>query len=382
MKTITLLGSTGSIGTQALEVIESLSMKCGVLCAGTNYKLLETQCRRFCPEIAYIDESKYSLLKTALADTPVRVVTGEDALCECAAYEKSDIVLNSLLGIRGLRPMAAAIEAHKTIALANKETLVTGGSLIMAAAKKNGVRILPVDSEHSAIFQCMQGHVRPSRLILTASGGAFYGKPDSFLAAATAADALCHPTWNMGKKITVDCATLMNKGFEFIEAAHLFSFGAEKIDVIVHRESIVHSMVEFEDGSILAQLGAHDMRLPIQYALTYPERTGCIAKKISLSDVGTLHFETPDEKRFPLLMKAKECFKRGTLSCSALNGADEAAVALFLEGKTDYMQMIHLICDAADNADTHGLVTLESIEEADGAAREYVKTHCTSHAAF
>ncbi len=369
-KRIALLGSTGSIGTQAVEVIQSLGMEVTALACAANESLLERQCRILKPKKAYIGPDNYTSLKSRLADTDIEVVTGTDELCAIAADE-CDIVLNSLVGIAGLRPTLAALKAGNDVALANKETLVTGGAIVISEAKANGAKLLPVDSEHSAIFQCLQGQPEPEGIILTASGGAFYDLPPERLADVTAADALKHPTWNMGRKITVDCATLMNKGFELIEAAHLFSLPAERIEIVIHRQSIVHSMVRFVDGSVIAQLGAHDMRLPIQYALTYPQRVNCIADKLDLTS-STLTFEAPDMSRFPLLAFAIDAFKQGGNRCAALNGADEQAVALFLEGKVGYQKMQQLIIDAASECAFISDPTTEDIEETDRAARELV----------
>lgn len=377
-KKITILGSTGSIGTQALDVVKKMDYSVVALAAGKNYELLEKQCREFLPEYAYIeDKNGYEILKENLRNTSVKVVTGEEALLKCASLKDADIVLNALLGIRGLKPTVAAIDAGITLALANKESLVTAGEYVMNLAKERNVAILPVDSEHSAIFQCLVGENKKSikRLIITASGGAFFGKTPAELENMTASDALKHPTWSMGKKITIDSATLMNKGFEFIEAAWLFGVEADKISVVVHRESIIHSMVEYNDGAVIAQLSSPDMRLPIQYALTYPERTVTVSTPLDLLKVGTLHFASPDTESFPLLQLAIDCHKKGGNLCAALNGADEAAVKLFLEDKIGYNDIYRLIKGAVDNCVFQTSPSIDEVIESDKAAREYVFTH-------
>ena len=367
-----LLGSTGSIGTQALQVAEHLGIKVEALSANGNHILLEEQCRRFKPDKCWIGEQHYSALKLALADTPVQVLTGREQLSALAALNNSQMVFNSLLGISGLAPTMAAINAGKTIALANKETLVAGGNLVMDAAKAKKVDIIPVDSEHSAIFQCLLGQAKPKKIILTASGGSFFGRSRQSLESVTVGDALKHPNWSMGAKITIDSATLMNKGLEFIEAAHLFGVSAEQIEVVIHRESIIHSMVEFADGSVIAQLGDHDMRVPIQYALTHPERMPSLAKSIDFANIGKLSFAQPDYDAFPLLGLAIDTHKKGGLLPAVMNGANEKAVALFLDGKISFNAISDKVIAAVSAFINKYNFTLNDIFEADIWAREFV----------
>lgn len=371
-KSIVLLGSTGSIGTQSLEVAKHLGIEIKALSAFGNHKLLEEQCREFRPEKCWISEEHYQNLKMALADTNIKVLTGNEQLCALASETDAELVFNSLLGISGLSPTLAAIKAKKKLALANKETLVAGGSLVMKAAYENKVDIIPVDSEHSAIFQCLQGQQKPEKLILTASGGTFYGRNRASLENVTVDETLKHPNWNMGAKITVDSATLMNKGLEFIEAAHLFSMDADKIDVVIHRESIIHSMVEFYDGSIIAQLGSHDMRIPIQYAITYPERRSSLAKKLDFAALGVLHFAEPDYENFPLLKLAMVTFKQSGIMPAVMNGANEAAVALFLNKKISFNKISDLVISATENIKNKAINSVDDIFEADLQARQYV----------
>ena len=373
MKDIILLGSTGSVGTQSLDVCRSLGWRVTALAAGSNIKLLEEQAREFSPEIvAVFDEKAGRELKLALADTGVRVVSGMDGVCEAAQWKRGDIAVNSIVGMSGLVPTLCAINAGKDIALANKETLVVGGDIITGAAKKNGVRLLPVDSEHSAIFQCIQGLLpgQLQKVILTASGGPFFGKTREELAGVTVDQALKHPNWSMGSKITIDCATLINKGLEIIEAAYLFGVSEENIEVVVHRESIIHSMVELVDGSVIAQLGVPDMRIPIQYALTYPERVPSQVKRLSLAQAGRLSFFEPDSDAFPGLRIGRTALKMGGLYPCLMNGANEKAVELFLKGKIGFNQIGELV-ERSFNIDVKGrAVTLESIAEADRFIRE------------
>lgn len=375
MKKITILGSTGSIGTQALEVVRKNGYKVAALAAGKNVKLLEEQVREFSPKtVAVFDEAAAEDLKIRIKDTVTKVVSGKQGVCDTAGGD-CDTVLNAVVGIAGLEPTLAAIEAGNGIALANKETLVTGGELVNAAARKKGVKIIPVDSEHSAIFQSLQGAPEGSlsKIILTASGGPFYGKKKGDLENVTAAQALKHPNWSMGAKITVDSATLMNKGLEVIEAVHLFGVTADKIEVLVHRQSILHSGVELTDGAVIAQLGTPDMRLPIAYALTYPDRDKSAFEHLSLSDIGTLTFEKPDTETFRCLPLCIEAINRGGLAPAAVNGANEAAVDLFLKGKIKFSQ----IADAAERAllsvNNKERYTLEDVLETDRAARRSVK---------
>ena len=302
---ITLLGSTGSIGRQTLDVVRKLGIKVCALTANNSIKLLEEQAREFKPRAVCIaDENKYLELKNNLADTDIKVLGGNDGILECAKLSESDVVVNAIVGIAGLRPTLEAISAKKDIALANKETLVTGGELVKKAIRENGIKLLPVDSEHSAIFQCLQGTPNGSlkKIILTASGGPFFGKTRDELENVTVKDALNHPNWSMGAKITIDSATMMNKGLEVIEACHLFSVGLEQIEVVVHRESIIHSMIELNDNAVIAQLGTADMRIPIQYAITYPERFESPAKSLDITTLRSLTFAKPDRKVLSVLL--------------------------------------------------------------------------------
>ncbi|MBE6677259.1 MAG: 1-deoxy-D-xylulose-5-phosphate reductoisomerase [Ruminococcaceae bacterium] len=364
-----ILGSTGSIGTQALESAENLGIQVGALAAGNNVKLLEEQCRRFSPKYAYIGEKHYGALKTALSDTAVQVVTGDDVLNSFGAQTECDTVLNALTGIRGLRPTVESLKADKTLALANKETLVAGGSVVMPLAK-NG--ILPVDSEHSAIFQCLQGQPAPKKLILTASGGPFFGKGKEFLRSVTPADALKHPNWSMGSKVTIDSATMMNKGLELIEAMHLFGVSEDKIEVIIHRESIIHSMAVFADNAVIAQMGVPDMRLCIQYALTYPERQPSLTAELDFATLGGLSFYPPDGEAFPLLPLARYAAKQGGTTPAAMNGANEVAVELFLGGKLSFTGISDIVSKVTTEHTSVAEPTIEQIEAADKAARQRV----------
>ncbi len=374
-KKIALLGSTGSIGTQSLEVCRDHNFAVTALAANRNVKLLEQQAREFMPQLVCIyDESCYTAMKTALADTDIRVVTGMDGLLEAAAGTDAQMTLNSVVGMIGLRPTLAAIEAGKDIALANKETLVTGGSLVTDAVKRKGVNLYPVDSEHSAIFQCLQGNDarQVRKIILTASGGPFFGMTKEQLKDKTAADALKHPNWDMGAKITIDSASLMNKGLEFIEAAWLFDKTADEIEIVVQRESVIHSAVEFCDHAVIAQLGVPDMKVPIQYALTYPDRYPCSCKELSLFDYPELHFARADEETFTCLKACKEAFRRGGVAPTYVNGANEAAVALFLKGKIKFLQLGELVNLALEKAPKIEKPSLQDILAADAAARELV----------
>lgn len=374
-KTITVLGSTGSIGTQTLDIARFLSLEVTGLCANSSVKLLARQAREFNVKYAVIgDEALYSDLKLALADTGISVSAGK-AEVERLAAVKTDITLNAVVGIAGLNATLAAINAKNTLALANKESLVTAGELVNAAKQKSGASLIPVDSEHSAIFQCLNGENcgRINRIILTASGGPFFGKTEEQLEKITPADALHHPNWSMGKKITIDSATLMNKGLELIEAMHLFNVGADKIDIHVHRQSILHSAVEFCDGTVIGQLGVADMRIPIQYAVTYPDRLPTPAKTLSLFDVGTLTFEKPDESTFRCLAAAKAAAKMGGLYPCAVNGANEEAVQLFLDGKISFLQIGKLVESALELSCKTENYSISDVYEADTAARELVK---------
>ncbi len=377
MKSLIILGSTGSIGTQALEVCRRDGYKVTALAAGSNIELLEQQAREFkVKTVAVFNETAANELKIKLKDTDIKVLSGVEGVCE-AAMADGDIVLNSIVGIAGLRPTLAAIEAGKTIALANKETLVTGGEIVNRKAKEKGVKILPVDSEHSAIFQSIQGAPEKSvkKILLTASGGPFFGKTRADLENVTVKEALNHPNWSMGAKITIDSATLMNKGLEVIEAVHLFGLPAKDIEVVVHRQSIVHSGVELSDGAVIAQLGTPDMRLPIQYALTYPERSEFAFEHLSLSDIGTLTFTKPDTDTFRCLPLCIEAINQGGLAPTAVNGANEEAVRLFLEGKIKFLAIADLVEKALMSVQNKKDFGLDDIIYTDKAARECVRNN-------
>lgn len=346
LKTISVLGSTGSIGVQTLEVISLLGMRVKAFVAGTNIKLLEEQARQFKPEmVAVHDEEAASLLKAALADTDIKVLSGDAGIIEAAAAG-ADVVVASITGMAGILPTLAAIDAGSDIALANKEALVCAGEIIMKRAEDKGVKILPVDSEHSAIFQCLQDKASASsleKILLTASGGPFFGKRYDELRNVMASDALKHPNWSMGKKVTVDSATLMNKGLELIEAMRLYGVSSKEIQILIHRESIVHSMVQFADGSILAQMSMPDMKLPIQYAITYPNRVYSTVKKLDLAEISKLTFFNPDRIAFPCLAIAESVADRGQALCTAMNAANEAAVDLFLRDKIGFNDIPEII---------------------------------------
>lgn len=376
MKKLIILGSTGSIGKQALDIVRANPDKysVSVLAAGSNAELLEKQAREFDAEIvAVFDENAANSLKIKLADTNIKVLAGAEGVCEAAAAD-GDIVLNAIVGIAGLRPTLAAIEAGHTVALANKETLVTGGEIVNRKLQQKGVSLLPVDSEHSAIFQSLQGVPQGSlkKILLTASGGPFFGKTKDELQNVTVKDALKHPNWSMGAKITIDSATLMNKGLEVIEAVHLFHVPASQIEVLVHRQSILHSAVELSDGAVIAQLGTPDMKLPIQYALTYPERDLCF-ESLDLFKVGALTFEKADVDTFRLLPLCIEAINRGGLYPTAINGANEEAVKLFLEGKIKFLQIAELNEKAMNMCQNKNDFTVDDIFEADRYARQIVR---------
>lgn len=379
MKQICILGSTGSIGTQAIEVCRHQGFRVCGLAAHRNVVLLAEQAKTLKPDMVCIfDDSQYAKLKELLSGEAIEIVTGMDGLCALASMEQSDIVLNSVVGMVGLEPTLAAIRAKKTIALANKETLVTGGQLVISEARKYGVRILPVDSEHSAIFQSLQGNEqnRVNKVILTASGGPFYGKTTEELANVTVEQALRHPNWSMGAKITIDSATLMNKGLELIEACWLFSLPPEQVEIVVHRESVIHSLVEYEDHAVMAQLGVPDMKVPIQYALTYPERKDCETAPLSLTKYGTLTFSEPDEDTFVCLKACKEAIRRGGLYPTIVNGANEQAVALFLEGKIRFLDIGRLVMDSLSLKYDMESFDVSDIQAADLLAREFVRIQC------
>ena len=374
MKNIVILGSTGSIGRQTLDVCRMHGFGVKALSAGSNTELLEAQAREFCPEyVCVFDEAAYTDMKQRLADTATKVLVGMEGLCELARLD-CDIVVNSVVGMVGLLPTLEAAAAGNDIALANKETLVAGGNLVMDCVKRNNVRLLPVDSEHSAIFQCLMGSGdnRPEKIILTASGGPFYGKNRDELADVTVEQALDHPNWSMGAKITIDSATLMNKGLELIEAVRLFDVRPEQVEIVVHRQSIIHSAVEFEDGAVIAQLGTADMRIPIQFALTYPERLPSPAKRLSLCDGGQLTVGRADEVTFSCLSAAKKAIsEEGNAPC-IVNSANEAAVALFLQKRIGFLDIGEAVNGALEQVKFISCPTLEDILETRTAAEEYV----------
>ncbi len=375
-RTLSILGSTGSIGRQTLEVAGACGHRVAALTVNRSVDLAEKQARKVRPElVAAVDETAAAELRVRLADTPVRVVSGREGLMEAACLPAADTVVTAVVGIAGLEPTLAAIDAGKRIALANKETLVCAGELVMDRAAEKGAEIVPVDSEHSAIFQCLQGlrdkkEVR--RLIITASGGPFFGRSREELAHVTRAQALKHPNWSMGAKITIDSATLMNKGLEFIEAMRLYRMPPEKIGIVVHRESIIHSMVECVDGAVLAQMGSADMRLPIQYALTWPERTEGPVTPLDLLSCPPLTFHAPDTDTFRCLALALECARKGGNSTAVLNGANEAAVGLFLEDKIGFLDIARLVERALAAVPFVAKPSLDDILAADRAARQAV----------
>ena len=376
-KSLIILGSTGSIGTQSLTVARQNGWRVTGLAAGSNVDLIEQQVREFKPlKVALFSEEAARDLKARIADTNTKVLSSISGVCEVAESE-GDLVLNAIVGIAGLRPTVAALKAGKQFALANKETLVTGGSLVMNLAREKGIKILPVDSEHSAIFQSLQGAPENSlkKILLTASGGPFYSKTREDLKNVTVEQALKHPNWSMGAKITIDSATLMNKGLEVIEAVHLFGVKAQDIEVLVHRQSILHSAVEFCDGAVIGQLGTPDMKVPIQYALTYPERADVAYERLSLADIGTLTFARPDTDTFKCLKVCIDAINKGGLVPAAANGANEEAVRLFLEKKISFLQIGDLVEAAAANQKAAHNYTLEDVFEADKAAREFVISH-------
>ena len=376
MKGIALLGSTGSIGTQSLDVCRMHGYRVVCLTANRRVDLMETQIREFRPDlVSMMDPVAADDLRTRVADTGTKVLSGMDGLIECATYTGADTVLNAVVGMVGLQPTLAAIQAKKTLALANKETLVAGGHLVTNTAKAYGVDILPVDSEHSAIFQCLQGSPEKGavkKLILTASGGPFFGKTLAELENVTAADALKHPNWDMGAKITIDSATMMNKGLEFIEAKWLFDMPIDAIDIVVHRESVVHSAIAYQDNSVIAQLGVPDMRIPIQYALTYPQRLPSPVQELSLVDYGKLTFYAPDYDTFRCIDVCKDAIAAGGLRPAAANGANEESVRLFLNGKIKFTDIAVLNRAAMEACPQVADYTLDDVLQADRAARDYV----------
>lgn len=375
-KTVSVLGSTGSIGTQSLEVCEKHNFTVTGLSANNNTELLEMQSRKFKPEYVCIyDDKKYTEMKNRLSDTGVKVLSGMDGLCKIASLQQNDIVLNSVVGMVGLLPTLTAINAGKDVALANKETLVAGGEIVMSSAREKGVTIYPVDSEHSAIFQCLQGNKREhlSKIILTASGGPFFNKTYDELKKVTKSDALKHPNWSMGNKITIDSATLMNKGLEFIEAKWLFDLTPEQIEIVVHRQSVVHSAVEYNDYSVIAQLGVPDMKIPIQYALLYPDRLECPTKRLSLTDYGSLTFEKPDYETFKCLSTAISAIKSGGAYPCLVNSANEEAVKAFLNDEIQFIEIGEIVSSVMEKFAPAPINCYDDVAKADISAREYVR---------
>lgn len=375
MKKIAILGSTGSIGTQTVDILPSIEAEVVALTTNRRIGLLEEQARALHPKmVCAFDENAAKELRVKLADTDIEVLTGMDGLIACASESGADIVVTAVVGMVGLLPTLAAIDAGKDIALANKETLVCAGGIVMEAARKKSVRILPVDSEHSAIFQCVQAaNGNPvSKILLTASGGPFFGKKFEEMRGMTREQALAHPNWSMGAKITIDSATMMNKGLELIEAMWLYDLPPEDIEIVVHRESIVHSAVEFADGAVIAQLGLPDMRLPIQLALTWPERVPCKVPRMSLAEVAKLTFFAPDYEAFPALNPAKQAAALKGDRGAVLNGANEAAVGLFLDGRIGFTEIAERVSHALDSIPYRKDITLDDVLAADRAARELV----------
>lgn len=380
VKCVSILGSTGSIGRQSLDVIGKMEgIRVAALTAGSSVQKMAEQCRAFRPQLAVMATREAAeSLKAALRDMEISVAWGEEGLIQAATLPQVDCVITAVVGMVGLKPTLAAIRAGKRIGLANKETLVCAGELVMAEADRWGAEIVPVDSEHSAIFQCLMGckdRAEVRRILLTCSGGPFFGMEAAQLRQVTKADALQHPNWKMGPKITVDCATLMNKGLEVIEAMRLYRVPLEQVEVLIHRQSIVHSLVEFNDGAVMAQLGSPDMRLPIQLALTYPERRESPVERLDLTKCPPLTFCPPDEEKFPCLALAKACAKRGGTACPAMNGANEEAVALFLADKIGFYDIYRLVSQAVEAVPFVRNPSLEEILEADRLARLAVRQH-------
>ena len=377
VKCVSILGSTGSIGRQTLDIIDNLGLPVAALTAGSSVERMAQQCKKYRPKLAVMStQAAAEELKMQLSDLPTQVMWGEEGLIAAATIDEADCIITAVVGMVGLKPTLAAIRAHKRIGLANKETLVCAGQLVMAEAKKYHAEIIPVDSEHSAIFQCLMGcndRKEVKRILLTCSGGPFYGKSREELGVVTKADALRHPNWKMGAKITIDCATLMNKGLEVIEAMRLYDLPLEQVDVLIHRQSIVHSMVEFTDGAVMAQLGAPDMRLPIQLAMTYPQRSATPVDFLDLTTCGALTFAHPDMEAFPCLKLARDCAKQGGTACPAMNGANEEAVALFLNDEIGFYDIYDLVSRAVEAVPFVAEPTLEQILEADRLAREAVR---------
>lgn len=375
-KNLSILGSTGSIGTQSIETARKCGYSVSALSAYSNVDLIEEQIREFKPKVAaLVDEDAAKELKNRVSDLDVKVLSGIDGVCECARVESADTVINSVVGMAGLKPTLAAIESNKKIALANKETLVAGGLLVTTNAKEKGVDILPVDSEHSAIFQCLQGQPTNralKRIILTASGGPFFGKTKEELAKVTVADALRHPNWSMGQKITIDSATMMNKGLELIEAVWLFSVHPSKIEIVVHRESIIHSAVEYTDNAVIAQLGLPDMKIPIQYALTYPERIESLTGELDLTKLGTLTFYKPDYETFKCMNICREAIARGGLYPAFANSANEQANLMFRQGEIGFLEIGELVERVMNDAPKVDTYTVDDVYNADIEARNLV----------
>ena len=374
---ISILGSTGSIGRQTLDIVDHLNIRVAALTAGSNVERMAQQCRKYKPLLAVMaSESAAMELKGLISDLDTRVLCGEEGLIAAATITEAECVITAVVGMVGLKPTLAAIRAGKRIGLANKETLVCAGELVMAEADRYGAEIIPVDSEHSAIFQCLMGMNRKEelkRIILTCSGGPFYGMSQEELGKVTKADALRHPNWKMGAKITIDCATLMNKGLEVIEAMRLYRMPLEGVDVLIHRQSIVHSMVEFTDGAVMAQLGSPDMRLPIQLAMTYPQRVASPVDPLNLLTCGDLSFAAPDMEAFPCLALARECAEKGGTACPVMNGANEEAVAMFLNDEIGFYDIYRLVKHAVDTVPFIKDPDLEQILESDRLAREAVR---------
>ena len=376
-KKVIVLGSTGSVGEQALDVADKFGMDVRAISANKNFKRVEEQARKFqVSSVAMADESAAKELKVRLADTSVKIYSGDDGICQMIVAEKSDVVLNSIIGEAGLMPTLATVESGTRLALANKESLVVAGEIVMKAAKEKGVEILPVDSEHCAIYQCLKSgkSKEVKRILLTASGGPFFGKSTDELRNITVAQALAHPTWKMGAKITIDSATLMNKGFEVIEAAHLFGVPADRIQVVVHRESIIHSMVEYIDNSVIAQMSVPDMRLCAQYAITYPERCEAVIDELDLFEVSRLTFAKPDSDTFALLAYAIDCIGKGGALPAVLNAANEIAVAEFLKGNMGFYKITESVCSVVDKMQSaKNIHTLDGIIECDREARRLAR---------